>query len=140
VLVLPDDVREEIVARARAGRPREICGIFGGEYEPTARSEVRSQYSAENVAETPRTRYEIDPEQQLEIFERLEDRGEEIVGFYHSHPRGPPEPSATDAANATWPDRSYVIVSLEPFEVGAWRWRESDAGDGRFEREEVVLE
>ncbi|SEW15758.1 desampylase [Natrinema salifodinae] len=152
-LVVPDSVREAVLERAREGRPREICGVFGGEFAPDGRSRVRSQYPAENVAETPRTRYEIDPEEQLAIFDRLADRGEEIVGFYHSHPRGPARPSETDAAQAAWPDRSYLIVSVEPFAVGSWRWRtESDDGDGgdaddereapggRFERERVVVD
>lgn len=144
MIVLPTAAREAILERAREGVPDEVCGVLGGAYEPDGRSRVRSQYPAENVAETPRTRYEIDSEQQLRIFERLEDRGEEIVGFYHSHPRGPPRPSATDAARATWPDRSYLVVSLEPLEVGSWRWR--TGGDGanapgdRFEREELVVE
>ncbi|QFU82470.1 desampylase [Natronorubrum aibiense] len=136
-LVVPTAIRDAILERAHNGRPEEICGVFGGEYDPDGRSRVRSQYPAENVAETPRTRYRIDPETQLEIFERLEDRGEEIVGFYHSHPSGPPRPSETDVAQATWPDRSYLIVSLEPREVGSWRWR---ADDDRFEREAIVLE
>jgi desampylase len=136
VLVLPKAVRTEIVDRARDGSPLEICGVLGGEYEPNGSSTVRSQYPAENVADRPRTRYRIDPEEQLAIFDRLEARGEEIVGFYHSHPPGPPHPSETDAADATWPDRSYAIVSLEPFEVGSWRWREDDG----FEHEDVVLE
>ncbi|WP_440763364.1 desampylase [Natronorubrum sp. DTA7] len=140
-LVVPAEIRDRILERAREESPAEICGIFGGEYVPTpdGRSRVRSQYPAENVAETPRTRYRIDPEAQLEIFERLESGGEEIVGFYHSHPRGPPRPSATDEAQATWPDRSYLIVSLEPLEVRSWRWRE-DEGAGRFEQERLVLE
>ncbi|MFC6719420.1 desampylase [Natrialbaceae archaeon GCM10025810] len=149
MLVLPSDIRDAIAERARAGAPEEICGILGGEFGPE-RSRVVSQYPAENAAETPRTRYRIDPAEQLAIFDRLEGRGEAIVGFYHSHPRGPPRPSATDAARATWPDRSYLIVSLEPsLEVGSWRWREGDdfgtpgadgVGDGRFERERLVLE
>ncbi|SDK82357.1 desampylase [Natronorubrum texcoconense] len=140
-LVVPTAIRDRILERAREGQPEEICGIFGGEYDPApdGRSRVRSQYPAENVAETPRTRYRIDPEAQLELFEELEDRGEEIVGFYHSHPRGPPRPSATDEAQATWPDRSYLIVSLEPLEVGSWRWRER-GNEGRFERERLVLD
>jgi desampylase len=136
VLVLPKAVRTEIVDRARDGGPLEICGVLGGEYGSNGSSIVRSQYPAENVAEHPRTRYRIDPEEQLAIFDRLEDRGEEIVGFYHSHPHGPSRPSETDAADATWPDRSYVIVSLDPFEVGSWRWREDDG----FEREVIRIE
>ncbi|WP_265109053.1 desampylase [Halosolutus halophilus] len=139
MIVLPTAIRDAIVERAREGRPDEICGVLGGEYDPDGRSRVRSQYPAANVADRPRTRYRIDPEEQLAIFERLEDRDEEIVGFYHSHPRGPPRPSATDEARATWPDRSYVIVSLEPFEVGSWRWR-ADGIDDRFERERVPIE
>ncbi|WP_408957012.1 desampylase [Natrinema sp. 74] len=150
MIVLPTAIREAILERAQEGSPEEICGVLGGEYRPDGRSRVRSQYPAENVADALRTRYEIDPERQLEVFERLEDRGEDIVGFYHSHPRGPPRPSATDAAQATWPDRSYLIVSLEPLELGSWRWRtdtgsatESDGGgdggpDERFERERVL--
>ncbi|RQG94394.1 desampylase [Natrarchaeobius chitinivorans] len=151
-LVLPNAVHDEITKRAHDGRPREICGVLGGTFDPDE-SRVRSQYPAENVADTPRTRYRIDPEEQLEVFERLEDRGEEIVGFYHSHPRGPPRPSETDVATATWPDRSYVIVSLEPPDVGSWRWRSGDEDDGdedpklgvdgpsgRFERERIDLE
>ena len=120
--------------------------MFGGTFE-TDESRVRSQYPAANVAADPRTRYRIDPEEQLEIFERLEDRGEEIAGFYHSHPRGPPRPSATDVDAATWSDRSYLIISLEPFTVGSWRWRSGGSGgesepddDGGFERERIVLE
>ncbi|QCS41280.1 desampylase [Natrinema versiforme] len=138
MITLPTAIRETILERARGGRPAEICGVLGGEYEPEGRSRVRSQYPAENVAETSRTRYEIEPEEQLAIFDRLEDRGEDIVGFYHSHPRGPPRPSATDTAQATWPNRSYLIVSLEPLEVGSWRWRTGD--QERFEREELVLD
>ena len=136
-LVVPTAIRDAILERARDGAPEEICGIFGGDFEPEGRSRVRSQYPAENVAETPRTRYRIDPEEQLEVFERLEDDGEEIVGFYHSHPRGPPRPSATDEAQATWPDRSYLIVSLEPLEIGSWRWK-NDAD--RFERERIIFD
>lgn len=147
-MVLPTAVRVAIVEHARQGRPEEICGILGGEYDPDGRSRVRTQYPTDNVAETPRTRYEIDPEEQLAVFERLEGRGEDIVGFYHSHPRGPARPSETDAAAATWPDHSYLIVSLEPLEVGSWRWRtdgDDEAGrdatvDERFERERIVVD
>ncbi|TYT62014.1 desampylase [Natrialba swarupiae] len=146
-LVVPDAVRDAILERARAGRPHEVCGVLGGPFDPDGRNRVRSQYPAENVADRPRTRYRIDPEEQFQIFEQLEERGEEIVGFYHSHPRGPAEPSETDVTEATWPERSYLIVSLEPLEIGSWRWRPADAGNdasseprGRFERERLLLE
>jgi len=143
VIVLPSSIRDAIVDRARESAPEESCGVLGGSYEPIGQSVVRSQYPAENVADRPRTRYRIDPEDQLAIFESIEARGEAIVGFYHSHPRGPPEPSATDNAQATWPDRSYVIVSLDPLAVGSWRWRtatDNHEETGAFEREPIEIE
>ena len=39
------------------------------------------------------------------------ERGRELVGFYHSHPDHPAEPSAFDLEHA-WPNLSYVIVSV----------------------------
>ena len=65
-----------------------------------------------NVHETPTTRYRIDPREQLRAFRDMEDRGEELVAIYHSHPVSQPYPSPTDRAEAHYPDAFYVLVSL----------------------------
>ena len=39
--------------------------------------------------------------------------GDDIVGFYHSHPDHPAKWSATDSAEAHWTGCSYVITSVE---------------------------
>lgn len=129
---IPDDCRREVVAHAREGAPEEVVGVLGGARGDPAT--VETVHRAENVADTPGTRYEVDPVEQLELMDEIEAAGRDVVGFYHSHPRGPLEPSATDARMAAWPDRSYVVVSLsgEP-ELGSWRW----TGEV-FEREAVV--
>nr|WP_309221746.1 desampylase [Halorussus sp. MSC15.2] len=103
-VVVPRSVREEILAHARDGAPEEVCGILAGTWDE-GDHRVEARHPAENVAETPRTRYEIGPREQLALMEEIEDAGREVVGFYHSHPRGPARPSATDAAQATWPGR-----------------------------------
>ncbi len=115
------DAYDAVVGHAREGTPEEICGVLGGEYGEE-RSRVETVRRAEDAAETPETRYAIDPEEALELIEGIEAEGE-LVGFYHSHPAGPPEPSEIDAERATWPGTSSVIVALcgEPF-VGSWRW------------------
>ncbi|MDY6764496.1 MAG: M67 family metallopeptidase, partial [Halobacteria archaeon] len=98
---------------------------------------VKKSYPVENASETPRTNYLMESEDQLEKIEKIEDEGLEIVGFYHSHPKGPNNPSQTDAERATWPDHSYVIVSLRddnnPF-VGSWVWTGEE-----FKEEEVKV-
>ncbi|WP_170977274.1 desampylase [Halorussus salinisoli] len=141
-IVLPESVREEILAQAREGAPEEVCGVLAGTRgDETTDHRVEVRHPAENVAETPRTRYEIDAREQLELMETVEESGRDVVGFYHSHPQGPDAPSATDAAQATWPDRSYVIASLAgdgEGSLGSWRWtgEEFVAESVRVERSE----
>lgn len=136
MLVLPRSTYDGIIEHARDGEPNEVCGVLGGTHGETESEAVRA-LRAENVAANPRTAYEIGPEEQLDLMRAVEDDGDEVVGFYHSHPDGPPEPSATDEAQATWAGYTYLIVSLDgtyPY-VGAWRW----TGDG-FEREAVAVQ
>ena len=42
----------------------------------------------------------------------MDDRGEELVAIYHSHPVSQPYPSPTDRAEAHYPDACYILVSL----------------------------
>ncbi len=136
MIELPRAIYDELVYRAYDGEGNEVCGILGGQYGPD-RTIVDAVHPAENVADTPQIRYRIDPEEQLRLTEEIEENGRDVAGFYHSHPAGPAQPSATDAARATWPDLSYVIVSLDGYPyVGSWRWR---ADGERFEQERVVI-
>jgi proteasome lid subunit RPN8/RPN11 len=134
VLRLSRDAYDDIVYQGYDGGDEEICGVLAGEYGET-QSVVREIHRAENVADRPQVRYAMDPEEQFEITERVEDAGLEVVGFYHSHPAGPVEPSETDAARATWPGYSYAICAFDGYPyLGSWRW----TGE-RFERETVAL-
>ncbi|MFB6304420.1 MAG: desampylase [Haloferacaceae archaeon] len=137
-LVVARAAYDEMLRRGEAGGEREVCGVMAGR-RGEAESRVVDVHPAENVAETPETRYAMDPEEQYAIVERVEDAGRDVVGFYHSHPAGPPRPSGTDAARATWTGYSYAIGAFDgayPY-LGSWRWRGDEAG---FERELVVVE
>ena len=51
------------------------------------------------------------------------------MGYYHSHPDHPDEPSEFDRERA-WPDYSYVIIAVEGGEnikVRSWEFTEMDA-------------
>lgn len=123
-------MRDELVAHARADVPNEVCGLLAGR-EGTAERAIRCA----NVHPTPLTRYQIDPRDQLRAFREMDERGEDLVGIYHSHPVTQPFPSPTDRAEAHYPDAFYVLVSLrsgEP-EVRAYRI----APDGAVKEAEV---
>lgn len=119
---LDASVRDELFAHAREGAPEEVCGVLGGSRNPDGETVVTTSRRVPNVADTPGTRYELDPADQMQAMDAIEEQGEEVVGFYHSHPRGPEGPSETDARLATWPGYCYCIVSLPDEAVGAWRW------------------
>ncbi|RBI63685.1 hypothetical protein DMJ13_03910 [halophilic archaeon] len=137
MITLSREVYDTLVSHARRGRPEEVCGILAGDRDgDDGDAYVGDTFLTENVADDPRTRYAIDPEEQLAVMETIESQGTEVVGFYHSHPSGPDSPSDADRSSATWPGYSYVIVSLNgsnPY-VGSWRW----TGD-RFDPEAVVV-
>jgi proteasome lid subunit RPN8/RPN11 len=138
MIELPRDVYDAVVDHAREGAPEEVCGVFGGDCGE-GRTRVDSCHRATNAADTPRREYQIDPVEQLELMDTVESAGQEVAGFYHSHPAGPPRPSATDVAQATWPGLSYLIVVLDgrhPY-VGSWRW-DDDAGEFVGERLRVL--
>ena len=123
-------VHDRLLEHAREGAPAEVCGVLGGREGSVTHAEA-----VPNVASTPETRYELAPAETVEAIDRLEADAGEHLGFYHSHPRGPPEPSATDEAEATWPGSVYCIVSVPGSTVRAWRW----TGEA-FERVAVVVE
>ena len=60
----------------------------------------------------------------------LHAAGLTLVGFYHSHPDHPAEPSAFDLEHA-WHNLSYVITSVldgRPDRTRSWRLRADRSG------------
>lgn len=85
----------------------EACGMLGGRLEGNA-YETRLVIPTTNTLHSP-IRYQIEPQEQLAAFLTFEAQGLELVGIYHSHPQGPPYPSATDIAEAYYPEVIYLI-------------------------------
>lgn len=98
-----------IIVHARAGAPDEVCGLILGDPRDGV---ARGVYRVPNVAADPRVTYYMRPETQLLLFDFADRRGWAVLGIYHSHPRGPDAPSATDLAQSYYPEAVYVIVSL----------------------------
>lgn len=122
VVVFDPDCAAALVDHAVEGMPAEVCGVLGGN-RADDEFHIECSIRVTNTAETPRSRYRLDPAEHLAAMERIEEADREVVGFYHSHPDGPPTPSPIDRADATWPGALYVIVAPnnEPV-IGAWRW------------------
>jgi proteasome lid subunit RPN8/RPN11 len=99
-------VVDDIVAHARQARPAECCGMLIGRGDV-----VLESVPATNLARDP-NRFLIDPKDHIAARRTARAAGYQIVGFYHSHPHSPPEPSPTDLAEASYDGALYLIVGL----------------------------
>jgi [CysO sulfur-carrier protein]-S-L-cysteine hydrolase len=124
---------DQIVAQARAEAPNECCGIVG-----TRDGRAVTVYPVRNAAASP-LRYEIDPKDQLRVFEALDEAELDIGAIYHSHTRSAPEPSQTDINLAFYPDALYVIVGVagDEDDVRAWRIVDGRVSAASLEVEEA---
>lgn len=76
-----------------------------------------------NVAEYPRLRYEVDPEEQLAAWHALDDDGRRPWIACHSHVTTGTVPSPMDVRYAVDPTLLHMIVSLTGPEPVATLWR-----------------
>lgn len=100
---------EEIFAYAKGAAPAECCGLIGGGEDQQA----RSIYSLRNMATNSNVAYEAAPEDLFSAQRQMRDRGEQLLGIYHSHPQSAePAPSETDVRLAYYPQAVYFIIGL----------------------------
>jgi proteasome lid subunit RPN8/RPN11 len=93
--------------------PHECCGVLLGRVNGDARVVSAAVRCGNTRNDSPQNRYNIDPKELIRIQREGRERGEDIVGFYHSHPDHPAKWSPTDLAEAHWFGCSYVITSVE---------------------------
>jgi desampylase len=123
-------VRDAVVAHAREVAPHECCGLLLGRD-----GHVADAMRARNIAADPSTQFLIDPEDHFAARRAARRRGLDVVGFYHSHPSSPAEPSERDRAEFTYAGHLYLIVSprTEPAEVSLFQFEA-----GNFKRRSFV--
>jgi proteasome lid subunit RPN8/RPN11 len=105
---MPAELIDEIVAHARETAPEECCGIVTGrDGEALAVERAENEFAH-------RMRYRISADEMFRIYKLADARGEEMLAFYHSHPRSEAYPSQTDINEAGGlPESLHLICSLE---------------------------
>jgi proteasome lid subunit RPN8/RPN11 len=102
-LALPEDLRLQVLAEARAAFPRECCGLIIGVRVLGARggpdAHALALFPARNAAALS-DRFEIDPADHFAALRTARAGGQAIIGCYHSHPNGIAVPSSMDLLGA----------------------------------------
>ena len=104
-----------LLREASLAHPNECCGLLLGRGIT-----ITAIQPAENVHPAPYTHFEIDPQTLVDAHRAARAGGPEVVGYYHSHPDGPPRPSASDRAQAAHDGRIWAIVG-QGGDVAFWR-------------------
>lgn len=111
-MVIPADVREQLVAHSEREKPNEACGLLllrdgrAERYEP-GRNAAASPYRFELELDNPELWF-------------AEDDGYELAVF-HSHLSAPARPSRTDVENiGLWANKPYVILSVRSGDLAAF--------------------
>lgn len=115
---------------ALLGRDSSIVEDQGGAGKVATREVLRLHPLVNRRNDSPQNRFAMTPQDVIAAEKAAGAQGLEIVGWYHSHPDHPAQPSQYDRDHA-WPWYSYVIVSVmdgEPQEMTSWR-----LGDDREE-------
>jgi len=122
IFILPHPLREQFAAEARAAFPRECCGLIEGTHEGE-RVHAVALHPTANLSTTPGS-FEIDPSAHVRLLRTLRGTGRQIIGCYHSHPNGRPEPSERDRASAGEEGFVWLIAALDdgagPLEFAAF--------------------
>lgn len=109
---------------AVAAHPREACGLLVGD----GLGRVSRVEPADNVAEEPERRFSIDPMTLFRLHKALRGTAEQLIGHWHSHPRGEAVPSACDREMVSDMDMAWLILDSHGT-ARAWR----PAADGFVE-------
>ena len=97
-------VMRQMNQAALAAHPLEACGILLGEG-----GSLTHFIQTANVHPSPQTHFEIDPQALIDAHREAREGGAQVLGYFHSHPKGPAEPSQTDASMAAGDGKIWAI-------------------------------
>ena len=112
MLKISQDSYDSIRRHGEETYPHECCGVLLGTMAGATRTVISVARCGNTRQDSPHNRYHIDPKELVRIQREGRERGEDIVGFYHSHPDHPARWSQTDLTEAHWIGCSYVITSV----------------------------
>ncbi len=124
---IPEPQLAAIRKHAARVYPNECCGALFGQGDGV----VEEAFALDNTfPEGQRRRFLVGPDEYRRAEARASETSRRLIGFYHSHPDHPAEPSAFDLEHA-WPNLSYAIISVrqgQPKELRSWRLRADRSG------------
>ena len=115
-LHLSSSLLMQLYSYARQQPEQEICGLLSGTH-----NQVKHLFPINNDADDKAHYFAMAPREQIAAMRQMRELGERLLAIYHSHPRGPAQPSSTDVAQHEYPG-VYTLI-LSPQTKGIWQLR-----------------
>jgi len=121
-----------LIEDSKRNYPIESCGLLFGLITEKG-AVVKEIIPAQNILKSP-TEFKISPEEFIKHLFEAEEKGLELIGFYHSHPAAP-KPSVIDVEYMKlWPNSIWLIISTVDYSIRAYQ-----ALNGKFEKIDVKV-
>ena len=108
--------------------PEEACGLLVGRRDAND-VVISAARVSKNLAADPCAGFEVDTGLRIRLQRELRGSDAAVVGVFHSHPSGDPEPSATDRTSIWEPDLIWLITAVSAGAVGESRVFAVDSGN-----------
>ena len=94
IIKISESLRKNLELHANEQNPYEACAILLGSKDEKI-WEATEIFLTENI-EKSEINFTVSNEQLLEGYKMAEEKGLDVVGIFHSHPKSLPSPSNTD--------------------------------------------
>ena len=123
---------KQMLEHVQSTVPEEACGLVAG-----TDNLATKVYCVSNELHSP-TRFRMDSGEQIRIILEMERQGLDFLAIYHSHPKGPGHPSATDLAEFAYPGVITLIwyPSAAGWECRAYHIDADTITEADFQRDE----
>lgn len=122
---------DEMVEHGLAAFPNEACGLLAGKEGRPIRFFPMANRDASPVS------YRLDPNEQLRVFNEMDDEGWDLLAIFHTHTHSEAYPSETDRNQAFYPEAAYLVMSLSDRETPVLRAFRIE--DGSIAEEELEV-
>ncbi|MEK9728195.1 MAG: M67 family metallopeptidase [Candidatus Margulisiibacteriota bacterium] len=142
MLILSKTLLTKIHKHAEAEYPHECCGAIIGELTENEKKVMHIEPIQNNWEdtgdETKTRRFMISSEDYKAMEQKAKALKMDLLGFYHSHPDHPPNPSETDLKFA-WPFFSYPILSVMNGKADQLTSQSLDLSTDSFASEPIII-
>src|SRR5690349_20290981 len=120
--------------------PQECCGVLLGKMDETSHTVLATARCHNTQAASDW--FNIDPREIVRLQREAALAGQDIIGFYHSHPEDAARWSESDLRESHWLGCSYIITSVrsgKSAETNAFVLTGTTEEDKHFEDEPVAI-